>query len=130
MSHGQPPAYPPLPPPQRPRGGLPTGAQIAIGAVVGPVVYGAAYAAITTVGSLVMGPHSYDETTPREVVGNAIILGGFVLLFALWVAGVIWSRTRWYAVGLVIGVAVLSIVAAGACVVLLGVLFVGLSQSG
>lgn len=108
------PPGPPGPPPgpsQHPSG-LSTGAQVAIGAVTGPFVVGA-FAYLLLIASTILA-----EATTETAFGVVAILGGLVALAGL-VAGIAWWRTRWFAVGALIGVAVVVIVLAGACVALI-----------
>ena len=123
MSGGwSPPPYPQQPyQPQQPaprRGGLPVWAQLLIGAVVGPMVLGAASLPAGILSSLVAG-------TGAEGVQAVIALLGLGLPLAVLVAGLVWAPTRWYAVGTIIGIALLFIVLAGACIAILA----GLSSS-
>lgn len=111
---GVPPGPPPGPPPDSPQhpSGLSTAAQVAIGAVTGPFVVGAFAYLLLLAGTILA------EVTTDTAFGVVAILGGLVALAGL-VAGIAWWRTRWFAVGAVIGVAVVVIVLAGACVALL-----------
>ena len=49
---------------------------------------------------------------PIQLVDSLVVLGALV-------AGIVWERTRWFAVGIIAGIAIIGVVAAGACVVLL-----------
>jgi hypothetical protein len=57
--------------------------------------------------------------------GSAVSIVFGLVLLALFVAACVSTRTRWFALGILAGSAILLIVAAGACVVLLVVLFGG-----
>lgn len=116
MSQGwSPPPYPAQPPQspqpqQRPPGGLPTWAQILIGAVVGPFVLGASALPASIIGGMVDTGGS---------LGALIGLGSLGVPLLVLVGGLVWRHTRWYAVGALIGLALLFIVLAGACIALL-----------
>jgi hypothetical protein len=115
MSSGwTPPPYPSQPPqpPQRPPGGLPTWAQILIGAVAGPFVLGAA---AVPAGALA----SFVGDSGASGVGGLISLAGLGVPFVVWLGAVVWRPTRWYAVGALIGFALLVIVLAGVCIALI-----------
>ncbi|MCW2846723.1 MAG: hypothetical protein JWR90_697 [Marmoricola sp.] len=78
------------------------------------------------VGGLLTGGGSAAATAlgadPQAGAIVSSVLG--LLVFAAFIAAVVIERTRWFAIGIMAGTAVLFILAAGACVVLL----VGLSQ--
>lgn len=116
-SMGPPPLGPsgppyPYPPPPPPAGGLPVWAQVLIGVFVGPpVLVGSAWVPSVLLSALV----GVVDGTPGlllPVLGLAVPLG-------LLVAGIAWRPTRWYAVGAIIGVALLFVVLAGACLALI-----------
>ena len=113
-----PPVGPPPPgwqpyPQQPPPSGMSNTAKFWIGVLLAlPVVI---------LGSIVVGIVSGigsaldDSGTASGVLGS---LAGFGELIALVVA-IIFAKTRWFAIGVIAGVAVLTVLAAGACVVLL-----------
>ena len=70
------------------------------------VVLGAAIGLISTV----LG--DYEVATALSGVLSLAMLGGFVALVVI-------EKTRWFAIGMLAGIAILAIVAAGACVALL-----------
>jgi hypothetical protein len=57
-------------------------------------------------------------TGSSSVTGIAAALVGFGELAAV-IGAIVWERTRWFAIGVIAGGAVLLILAAGACIVLL-----------
>jgi len=69
---------------------------------------------ITGVGSAAVNAVNGDPT-----IGAAVssVLG--LLIFAAYIAAIVIPRTRWFALGILAGTAVLFILAAGACVALL-----------
>jgi hypothetical protein len=75
-------------------------------AILGSIVVGI----VSGVGSAID-----DSGTASGVLGS---LAGFGELIALVVA-LVFAKTRWFAIGVIAGVAVLTVLAAGACVVLL-----------
>ena len=118
---GPPGPYPPYPY-QAPLGQQPPGmsntAKFWIGValaipalIVGGIITGAGSAVATGVGA---------GSEVGSLVSSILGLG----VFAGFIAALVIERTRWFAIGIMAGTAVLFILAAGACVVLL----VGLSQ--
>jgi hypothetical protein len=73
------------------------------------------------VGSLITGAGSaaVDAVNGDPAIGAAVssLLG--LLIFAAYIAAIVIPRTRWFALGILAGTAVLFILAAGACVALL-----------
>lgn len=74
--------------------------------IVGGVVVGV----ISGIGSAID-----SSGTASGILGS---IGGFLELAAV-VAAIVFPRTRWFALGAIAGIAVLTVLAAGACVVLL-----------
>lgn len=118
---GGPPAYPPgpYPQPQGPRPGMSNKAKFWIGValsipavILGAVVSGGGSAVVSALGG-----------DPQAGAILSSVLG--LLMFAGLIAAIVFERTRWFALGIIAGVAVLLILLAGACIVLL----VALSQS-
>ena len=112
---GPPPGGPPGPygQPGGPRGGLSDRAKFWIGValalpvvLLGSVVSGAVSSLMSLLGA--------DPGVSAAIAG----LVGLVELAALVVA-VVFERTRWFAIGVIAGTAILLILAAGACVVLI-----------
>jgi hypothetical protein len=120
---GPPGSYPAFPqgPGQQPPQGMSNTAKFWIGAALSlPVMAVVAFATSLSSGAVgaITGSH--------EAGGIASFMVGMVLLVA-YVAAVVWEKTRWFALGVLAGGAVLLILAAGACVVLLAVIFSGAS---
>jgi hypothetical protein len=73
------------------------------------------------VGSLITGAGSaaVDAVNGDPAIGAAVssVLG--LLIFAAYIAMIVIPKTRWFALGILAGTAVLFILAAGACVALL-----------
>ena len=113
---GPPGPYPPNPygsGPEQPRDGMSNKAKFWIGValaipviIVGSVISGASSAVINAI--------SGDSAAGAAVVG-IVSLGQL----GLFIAAVVWEKTRWFALGILAGTAVLLILAAGACVVLI-----------
>ena len=103
---------PPGPPPE-PAPGLSNKAKFWIGVLLTiPVI---------VVGSLITGAGSaaVDAVNGDPAIGAAVssLLG--LLIFAAYIAMIVIPKTRWFALGILAGTAVLFILAAGACVALL-----------
>lgn len=119
---GEPPGYPPVAYPQpqgQPSGGISNKAKFWIGValaipvlIVGSIVSGSGSAVVTGLGG---APEA--GAIVSSVLG-LLMLGGFI-------AAIVFERTRWFAIGILAGLAVLLILLAGACIVLL----VALSKS-
>ena len=114
MSQGwSPPPYPPPPPePRQPESGLPIWARLLLGAIAGPFVLG---------GSAIPAGILSSVLVNAGVTGLDGLVGllGLALPLAVLIGGLAWRPTRWYAVGALIGLAVLFIVLAGVCVAIL-----------
>jgi uncharacterized membrane protein YhaH (DUF805 family) len=76
---------------------------------------------VVVVGSIVVGIASGIGSALDDSGNASAILGGVasILDLAALVAALVVARTRWFALGVIAGVAVLAVLAAGACVVLL-----------
>ena len=131
MTQQPPPPYggPPGPPPggspygqapgQPPSSGMSNKAKFWLGAVLGLPAIIVGPLVVATAASLGQG------ISPDSSLGE--VLGGLasLLLLAGYVAMVVLPRTRWLALGMLAGAAILLILAAGACIVLIA----GLSNS-
>ena len=119
---GPPGPYPPQQQPGQPNGqpsGMSNKAKFWIGVALAlPVVL---------LGSIISGGPRPSSTasagTPTPLAAVAFVVGLGEL--AALVAAIVLARTRWFAIGVIAGVAVLFVLAAGACVVLI----VGLTSS-
>jgi hypothetical protein len=101
--------YPQQPPPS----GMSNTSKFWIGAVLAlPVV---------VIGSILIGIASGIGSAFDDTGTASAILGGLasVLELAAVVVALVLPRTRWFALGAIAGIAVLAVVAAGACVVLI-----------
>lgn len=122
MSHPpQPPAYglPPGPPPRPPRRGMSNAARFGIGVAL-------AIPAMILVGAFQVLPMVVSDalSLPSELVPVAT-LGANALLLTLFVLGLVRERTRFIVLGMMAGVAILFVIAAGACILLLTGAFSG-----
>jgi hypothetical protein len=109
--YGGPPG--PYPPPHGQPSGMSNKAKFWIGAVLALpviVVAGLISGAVSAVADGITGSSS--------VTGFAAALVGLGELAAV-IGAIVWERTRWFAIGVIAGGAVLLILAAGACIVLL-----------
>lgn len=109
--------HPPGPYPQGPQGQPPSGmsnkAKFWIGAVLAlPALF---LAAVVTGGGSALADGLGADPTVGAVVSS--VLG--LLLFAGYVVLVVIERTRWFALGMLAGAAILLILLAGACIVLI-----------
>jgi hypothetical protein len=112
----QPPPYglPPGPPPPRPpRRGMSNAARFGIGLAL-------AIPAMILVGAVQTIPFVVSDalSLPSELTPIPM-LGANALLLALFVFGLVRERTRFVVLGMMAGVAILFVLAAGACVLLL-----------
>jgi hypothetical protein len=109
--HGGPPG--PYPPPPGQSGGMSNKAKFWVGVALAlPTIVLAGLISGAT--SAVADGISGDSA----LAGVAAVVVGLGELAAL-IGAIVWERTRWFAVGVIAGGAVLLILAAGACVVLL-----------
>lgn len=109
--HGGPPG--PYPPPPGQSGGMSNKAKFWVGVVLAlPTIVLAGLISGAT--SAVADGISGDSA----LAGVVAVVVGLAELGAL-IGAIVWGRTRWFAVGVIAGGAVLLILAAGACVVLL-----------
>ena len=111
---GNHPPGPYLPPgPDQPRRGMSNKARFWIGVALSlPALV---VAGIVTGGGSALA----DGLGADPQVGGVVSLVLGLLLLAGFVAAIVVARTRWFALGILAGVAILFILAAGACVVLL-----------
>ena len=111
----QPPRYgqPPGPPPRPARRGMSNAAKFGIGVAL-------AIPAMVLVGVFQTVPWMVSDalSVPSEVAGLSMF-GASVLLLALFVVGLVRERTRFVVLGILAGVAILFVIAAGACILLL-----------
>ena len=114
---GPPRPDPPGPYPQGPSGAPPSGlsnkAKFWIGvALTIPALFLAGV--VTAAPSAVLDSLNADPTL-SGVVGFGLLL----MMFVLFIVAIVMERTRWFALGILAGTAVLFVLAAGACVALL-----------
>jgi hypothetical protein len=76
---------------------------------------------VVVLGSIIIGIASGIGSGIDDTGTASAILGGLasVLELAAVVVGLVLPKTRWFALGIIAGLAVLTVLAAGACVVLL-----------
>ncbi len=119
MSQQPPPPYggPPGPYPQghsdQPRSGMSNKAKFWIGvALTIPALFLAG--AVSAVPSAVLDGMNADPS-----VGGVVGLVLMLVMLGLFVTAIVLERTRWFALGILAGTAILFVLAAGACVALL-----------